>query len=210
MPPIDLDPIKDYFAGKLETYGATPRGVDWNSETSQEARFEQLARIIRNPAEPYSLIDYGSGFGSFYDYLVSKGHRLTFYGLDIVETMVTEGRRLHADVPDCHFTTEEAELPVCDYAVASGIFNIKLEASQEAWTEYVVGLLSRINALTSKGFSFNLLTSYSDADRMRPDLYYADPCFYFDYCKRHFARNVAVLHDYGLYDFTVLVRKELG
>jgi len=68
-----------------------------------------------------------------------------------------------------------------------------------------------MNSLCSKGFSFNMLTGYSDADRMaqRPDLYFGDPLFYFDYCKRNFSRNVALLHDYGLYDFTVLVRKDV-
>jgi hypothetical protein len=42
---------------------------------------------------------------------------------------------------------------------------------------------------------------------MREDLFYADPCELFDYCKTRFARNVALLHDYGLYEFTILVRK---
>ena len=42
---------------------------------------------------------------------------------------------------------------------------------------------------------------------MRPDLYYADPCFLFDYCKTHFSKDVAILHDYGMYDFTLIVRK---
>jgi len=43
---------------------------------------------------------------------------------------------------------------------------------------------------------------------MRPDLYYADPRLYFDYCKRNFSRHVALLHDYGLWEFTVIVRYE--
>ena len=42
---------------------------------------------------------------------------------------------------------------------------------------------------------------------MRPDLYYADPCELFDRCKRRYSRNVALLHDYDLYEFTILVRK---
>jgi len=60
----------------------------------------------------------------------------------------------------------------------------------------------------TQGMAFNMLTKYSDADRMRPDLYYADPLFFFDYCKRNFAKNVALLHDYHLYDFTIIVRKD--
>jgi hypothetical protein len=51
-----------------------------------------------------------------------------------------------------------------------------------------------------------MLTSYSDPGRMRPDLYYGDPREYFDLCKRKYSRHVALLHDYGLYEFTIIVR----
>jgi hypothetical protein len=53
----------------------------------------------------------------------------------------------------------------------------------------------------------NCLTGYSDDDKKRDYLYYADPCRLFDLCKRRYSRQVALLHDYGLYEFTVLVRK---
>jgi hypothetical protein len=42
---------------------------------------------------------------------------------------------------------------------------------------------------------------------MRNYLYYADPCALFDLCKRRYSKHVALLHDYGLYEFTILVRK---
>jgi hypothetical protein len=40
---IDMNQIRNYFAGKLEQHGATPRGVDWNSTGAQELRFSHLA-----------------------------------------------------------------------------------------------------------------------------------------------------------------------
>jgi hypothetical protein len=64
-----------------------------------------------------------------------------------------------------------------------------------------------MNDLAIRGMAFNFLTKYSDAEFMRPDLYYADPCFFFDYCKKNFSKNVALLHDYKIYDFTILIRK---
>ena len=42
---------------------------------------------------------------------------------------------------------------------------------------------------------------------MRADLYYGDPCFFFDHCKTRYSKQVGLLHDYGLYEFTILVRK---
>jgi hypothetical protein len=66
--------------------------------------------------------------------------------------------------------------------------------------------IDRMASLSRRGFAFNMLTSYSDPARMRDDLYYGDPCRMFDLCKRKYSRNVALLHDYGIYDFTILVR----
>ena len=59
----------------------------------------------------------------------------------------------------------------------------------------------------TKGLGFNLLTNYSDMHLMKDELFYADPLYIFDFCKKNISRNVALLHDYDLYDFTILVRK---
>ena len=40
------------------------------------------------------------------------------------------------------------------------------------------------------------------------DLYYADPLFFFDYCKNYFSEKITLIHDYDLYEFTILVKKE--
>ncbi|MDX9992038.1 MAG: class I SAM-dependent methyltransferase [Anaerolineales bacterium] len=205
--PQELEKVKGYFTEKLETHGATPKGVDYNSSESQELRFEQLIKLI-DPSQKYSLLDFGSGYGGMYDYLLRIGHTLHYVGYDIAEPMVLKGRELHPANADCWFTANIDEVPVLDYAVVSGTFNMKLEADFEAWTKIVVAALHQMDRRASKGFSFNMLTKYSDAGRMRPDLYYADPLFFFDYCKRSFSKNVALLHDYKLYDFTILVRKD--
>ncbi len=64
-----------------------------------------------------------------------------------------------------------------------------------------------VGRLSLQGFAFNALTSYSDPEYMRDDLFYADPSWLFDHCKRTYSSQVALLHDYGLYEFTILVRK---
>jgi SAM-dependent methyltransferase len=207
MNSIDPQPFQNYFQDKLDRFGTTPRGVDWNSNEAQEVRFAQLARVIREPGEPYSLLDYGSGFGTLYDFLRRLGHQPSYIGYDFVPDMVAQGRQTHPDDPNCRFSGDSAALGPVNYAVASGTFNIRLEVSEADWRDYILRILTQMHELTDKGFAFNLLTSYSDPEYMKSHLYYADPCFFFDYCKRHFSKSVALLHDYGLYDFTILVRK---
>ena len=201
--------LNEYFTEKLETFGATAKGVDYNGEEARQIRFAELVKII-NPAQPFSIIDYGCGYGAMFEYLHARGWDFQYYGVDLIEKMVIAGREKYRDFSNAHFTSDERELPAADYLVAAGIFNIKLESQYDVWQEFVCETLPRMNALCSKGFSFNMLTKYSDAERMaeRPDLFYGDPLFFFDFCKRNFSRNVALLHDYGLYDFTILVRKD--
>lgn len=206
---FDMGKIKNYFTEKLNTHGASHLGVDYNSMESQEARFHQLVKVIDSSVE-YSLLDFGSGYGGMYDYLRRQGHRVHYVGYDIVLPMLARGRELHQDNPDCRFTDNLEEVPVVDYAVASGTFNMKLDAYFDTWTHIVTNALNQMNAHSSRGMAFNMLTKYSDADRIaqRPDLFFGDPLYFFDYCKRNFSLNVALLHDYGLYDFTILVRKD--
>jgi hypothetical protein len=203
----NLENIRAYFDKKLKTFGSTPQGVDWNSIEAHHTRFFQLLKVI-NDKKGFSLLDFGSGFGSFADYLLANGYQFDRYiGFDILESMVEKGRELHAGMPQIEFTSDPDHLPDVDYSIACGVFNIRLEASYQQWTDFVIQSLTKMNQISSKGFSANFLTKYSDADHMRADLYYADPCYLFDYCKTHFSKNVAVLHDYNLYDFTLLVRK---
>ncbi len=70
-----------------------------------------------------------------------------------------------------------------DYSVASGIFNVKLEFGEGEWATYVAETIAQLARASRKGFAFNMLTSHSDEDRKRPDLYYADPCETFEACR---------------------------
>jgi SAM-dependent methyltransferase len=203
---LNLDQVESHFDNQLREYGATPRGADWNGAESQHIRFDQLLKIVEAPV--FSIIDYGCGYGALADYIGKKGLQADYYGFDILESAIAMARKVYAGKQDITFTLDEGLLPVCDYTVDSGVFNMHSGHSFDEWTEYVVSILHRFDRLSRKGFASNFLTKYSDSDKMRSDLYYADPLYLFDYCKRNFSKNVALLHDYRIYDFTILVRKD--
>jgi SAM-dependent methyltransferase len=203
-----LEHYKRYFNEKIEMHGPVPQGADYNGPEVQSTRFEQLAKVI-DPGQPFSLIDYGCGYGAFLAFLEAKPWKFRYHGYDMLEKMIKAARQAHAHASIANFTISEADLVASDYVVAGAIFNNKFEAPVEQWREHTLYILEKLNKLCTRGLAFNMLSRYSDVDRMslRPDLYYADPLFYFDYCKRTFSRDVALLHDYGLFDFTILVRK---
>ena len=200
-----LASVGEYYTQKVRTHGPTPKGVDWNSPESQALRFEQILKVCDVDAS-FSINDYGCGYGALLDYMVEREYTFQYRGFDVSDQMITEAEKLHKGSSNCDFFRDESYLTVADYTVASGVFNAKLLATDDDWQRYLLRTLEKIAQLSSRGFAFNVLTKYSDRDRMRPDLYYADPVFLFDYCKKGFSRFVSLLHDYPLYEFTIIVR----
>ena len=198
-----LAEIGRYYSEKLAVHGATPQGVDWNSPESQRLRFDQLARVIGAEAD-FQINDLGCGYGAFLDYL---GRNCDYLGVDISAEMIAKAEALHAGQPRCRFLAGRRADRQADYTVASGIFNVRLSSGDDEWRAHLLRTLGEMDAGSRRGFAFNCLTKYSDAQHMKAYLFYADPCELFDFCKQRFARNVALLHDYGLYEFTILVRK---
>lgn len=202
----ELQSICEYYNNKITTFGTTPAGVDWNSLPSQEIRFLNLLKICTK--NEFSLNDIGCGYGALYDYLTKHNFDCDYLGMDISQLMVDQAKSKHHQKPKCTFSCGTLCSRIADYSVASGIFNVKLNCDIPSWEKHILKVLEQINTVSSAGFAFNCLTKYSDIEYMKDNLYYADPGYFFDYCKKNFSKNVALLHDYDLYEFTVLVRKQ--
>lgn len=203
-----LSDIASYYAEKIREYGDTPRGVDWNGAETQTIRFEQLCKVIDPAASCFSINDLGCGYGALLSYLRDKHTSLTYLGVDLSNEMILAAEQRYATGDDAQFLVSAKPNRLAHYGIASGIFNVRLDRTDAEWFEYLQDTLDILDATSSFGFSFNCLTSYSDEEKKRDWLYYADPCQLFNLCKRRYSSQVALLHDYGLYEFTILVRKQ--
>ena len=201
-----LSNINHYYTKRILTHGATPKGVDWNGEKSQFIRFAQLSKIIIQ--DNFTINDIGCGYGKYIEYLAQNYNNYIYNGYDLSSEMIENAKKLY---PNSNFLiiTKPENIEKSDYSIASGIFSVKMEYNESEWLSYILSNLEQMNEKSIRGFSFNMLTKYSDKEYMRDDLYYADPLFIFDYCKRNFSKQVALLHDYGLYEFTILVKKDI-
>jgi SAM-dependent methyltransferase len=202
-----LSEVASYYTTKLKQYGETAQGVDWKNEGSQLLRFDQLSKIV-NDSGHFSINDLGCGYGSLCNFLANQFESFSYLGIDVSENMIQAAERKFHNLTQVRFVLSYKPDQVADYGIASGIFNVRLGRSDNEWRSYLEETLDILDRTSNLGFAFNCLTSYSDQDKMRDDLYYADPCALFDLCKRRYSQNVALLHDYGLYEFTILVRKK--
>lgn len=202
-----IEDVAAYYSSALERHGPTARGVDWNGEESQALRFRELSRVIDHDSG-FRVNDLGCGYGAYQDYLETRFSNYSYAGYDVSPEMIeaARGRLPHEDI---RFTVASTPTDIADYGIASGIFNVCVGRDGPDWEAYLFSTLDAMADTSRRGFAFNCLTYYSDPERMREHLYYANPLQLFDHCKKRFSRNVALLHDYGLWEFTILVRKEL-
>lgn len=200
-----LAKVGAYYAGRLAEHGPTPRGVDWKDAGSHHLRHRQFLRLIEADADA-SVLDLGCGYGDFLPFLRASGHRGRFVGYDVALAMVEAARQMHGESDDRAFRLGAAPDAAEDYAIASGILNVKGGIPAAEWDAYVRDTILMLGRSSRRGFAFNALTLSSDPEKRRPDLHYADPVETLRFCLAQFGRHVALLQDYGLWEFTVLVR----
>ncbi len=199
---------EDYYYNRLTYFDTDARRVGWKSVEAQQIRFEKLGQVITG--ESFVVHDVGCGIGDFALFL--QEHLkvpFQYVGYDILPDMITEARRKYEKWENVRFEQIEVatQIEKADYTIACGIFNLRYGYSDEQWLAYLLETVTTMNQKSSKGFAFNVLTKYTATTDRNIDLYYADVCFLFDYCKQNFSENVALLHDYGYEDCTILVRK---
>ena len=198
--------VADYYDAALAAHGPTARGVDWKDETSHRLRHAQFLRLLKDDPDA-SILDLGCGYGDFLTMLRAKGYHGSYLGCDLAPGMIAAARAMHGEGPDrtWHLGAEPPEPR--DYAIASGILNVRRGADEASWAAYVDGILSTLAHNERRGFGFNMLSLSSDPGKRRPDLFYASPPAILELCLHRFGRHVALLQDYGLWEFTVLVRQ---
>lgn len=191
--------IDQYYSNKVLEFGSTPQGVDWNSKESQILRFKQLLGVITT--NPCTLLDYGCGYGAMKNHLPDG---VEYSGYDISKSMLEHAITAY---PEVNWYNKKPS-NTFDYVVASGLLNVKLNVDDAEWKNYIIQLIDSFDKLSIKGFAFNALTSYSDKNKQRKDLYYSNPLELFDLCKSRYSKYVSLIHDYPLYEFTIIVRKD--
>ena len=208
-----LDLAAEYVPYYAQRAGEKERArqVGWRDLEAQHARFEQFVRALRHPADArFHVADVGCGLGDLLPFLRMKGYNgFRYTGYDILPEMVAAAAAGHAD-PGASFERIESvrDISETDYCFASGIFNAKGGRSDEIWWEHVRACIGEMAGKSACSAAFNMLSSYSDKEKQDPSLYYADPCRVFDWCKREITPDVALLHDYGQWDFTIVLRMD--
>jgi SAM-dependent methyltransferase len=200
-----IEGVEALYTGNLGQHGIDSKTVGWPNEASQLLRFEKLAYLL--DADDHdgdvTVNDWGCGYGAMFPFLERrlKQRLRRYHGYDISSEMLRAARD-HIDDPRAELVESERVTHEADYTFVSGTFNVRLDATYEAWGDYVRSVLREIAQRSRRGFAFNLLTTF--VDWRKDDLFYADPAEFFSFCRSQLCRRVTLLHDYPLYEWTIV------
>jgi SAM-dependent methyltransferase len=201
-----LQNISNLMEETLEREGETVLGVGYRSRENQALRFSQILRLIDRDTQPFSVNDLGCGFADLYGFIRGRQLPMRLYrGYDLSEKMLAVAAKRVG--PDAELIQADRVTESADYSFACGVFNARLEAAEDEWLAYMKSVVHNLQKHSTRGFAFNSLTTYVD---WREDhLFYVDPMEMFRFCKEEISPRVALLHDYPLWEWTILVRTEL-
>ncbi len=124
MKKCDREKLIKIYNKSLKNYGDDARSVHWRTE-SQLYRFNVLSEI--DNLENASILDVGCGKGDLFGFLLAKGFRGSYEGIDINKNLVQLARKKY---PNAKFRvvdiTKARKIKMYDYILVSGMFNNKI------------------------------------------------------------------------------------
>jgi SAM-dependent methyltransferase len=201
-----LDKVAALYTQNLAEHGPSAKAIGWRDDETRVLRYEVLSNVLdADDRGPLTTIDWGCGYGGLFTYLTgARGIDVTRYdGYDLSAEMIAAASQLASN--RVRLFQSDAVTEDADYAFVSGTFNVRYDATDEQWLDYVHAVLDDLWSHARKGLAFNLLSTY--VDWQEPHLFYGDPRAFFDRCKRRFSKKVSLFHDYPLYEWTIVVRR---
>ena len=204
-----FEKVASLYDKNFKETGFNSTSVGWPTSESHKLRFDKLTSVIDQSESHFSINDFGCGYGALLQYLFSyKNFKVSeFNGYDISKEMLKGAKKnLDEYEVEVNLFNDKSISTKADYTFVSGTYNVRCNETNEAWKKHIHNSLENINDYSKKGFSFNLLSKY--VDWKKDDLFYGDPLYWFDHCKKHYSKHVSLLHDYPLFEWTIIVKKE--
>jgi len=203
----ELRPVRETYEEKIERLGKDAVSVGHGDPDKQLLRYRKLTYAFRRASTPISVNDYGSGYGGFYRYLdqhtdIDLG---TYNCYDISEKMLDEARET-IESEDARFHNDDEITTEADVSIACMTFHDSHDNSNEEWNQYMKDAIENMYEMSTSAIGFTALTTYVDYEK--DNLYYADPREFFHFCKSNLSDDVTLLHDYGLYEWTIVAFKD--
>jgi SAM-dependent methyltransferase len=199
----DIQGISSRYEERYRVHGYSPRTLDWD-KGKQSIRFSILTSQCDLRGK--EILDVGCGFGDLNRILSEvTGGDYKYLGIDVVPSFLSEATSRYGSDSvqfDCgdFLSMNVREF---DYAIASGIFNLKLsEGDNYAFIEETMKKAFRLCRI---GFAFDFLSD--KVDYCKENTFHSSPGRILSLAYG-LSRNVVLLNNYMPFEFSLFVFKD--
>lgn len=213
---MEYKEIIEHYENCFETYGDTPKGVDWTQVDQVDIRYKTMLELINFREESFAieetrtLLDYGCGLSHLYEYIVkNKLEYIDYTGLEISEIFYNVSKKKYPDNKYLIGDLMEDDFHIkdqYDYILMNGVFTEKRDLSYEDMFAYFSQMISNLYQSCTKGMAFNVMSKQVDWEK--DFLFHVPLDDIANFLTKHITRSFIIRNDYGLYEYTVYVYKE--
>lgn len=214
---MDYHQIYRHYEKCFETFGDTPKGVDWPNMDDLEKRFRVMLDLTAPRQTPLwrkvKLLDFGCGTALLLDFIKTeqakgKFTNLEYIGADISPKFIEYCRKKYSDTQFIQLDIIEnaAQLETYDYAVLNGVFTMKIGLTYEQMFEFFKNTIKSLWPKIKVGLAFNVMSKQVDWERN--ELFHLPMDEMAGFLCKDITRDFVIRNDYGLYEYTVYVKKE--
>lgn len=184
--------------------------VGWTSQEDQTSRFEQFLELQKlKKFEKSRILDVGCGYGYFLDFLKNKKIKVKdYFGIDINPNFVKKAQQKYpkqtfvcGDLVTFTFTES------FDFAIASGIFNVKCAGGQRAY-DLLFETINKMLDVTEKAIAFNFLSKKEhEGYALTKTMQVYDAKKIIDWCKKQNVKEIKKIDGYDPFDTTIILVK---
>lgn len=199
----DVQKISSRYENRYREHGYDPRTLDWD-KGKQILRFSILTSQYDFHGK--EVLDIGCGFGDLNLVLsAAVGNEYRYLGIDVTQSLLSEAESRYGN-DRIRFNRGDflaLDIPESDYAIASGIFNLKLQESDNYL--FIEQVMQKAFRLCRAGLAFDFLSD--KVDFRKENTFHASP-------ERILAmayslsRNVVLLNNYMPFEFSLFIFKD--
>lgn len=203
-----LQKVIRYYDALLDANGDDSRAVGWRNDESQARKFFELTQIFAHETERFTVYDAGCGLGHLRDFLQKANPLARYYGCDVNPRMVERalGREPGLAI-ECRDVLLSPPRKKYDYVLASGTFNLRLNASKREWKAYVRGAAAALYAIARRGVAIGFLSTFARSQTQGE--YHEDPADILRFVQRTLSPLAEIRHSSSPGHFAVFAYRSL-
>lgn len=208
LTPGILAPVAKSYDLALKHYGPKHKAVAWRNEERQQRRFHIFFGLLAydTARDDITINDLGCGYGAMFDTFkeLPQFRDGTYFGYDISRSMIAAAKKEILD-PRAIFINSHLATEKADYSFVSGTYNMKMQAHDRDWRDYIEENLVHLWSKTRIGLGFNMLNVQSPL--REKTLFYADPDHFIAFCEKYLKGQIRMVDLLHPNEFVIFVRK---